>query len=129
MRALHTIAALAMLGAAAPSVRLVGDTMFAARLRPRRYPSGRFYRPQVGGYVSRPQRRAVERAERFAHLRGTGMSRSDARFMVACATHNRAVCRALDRDAVKRAASRTRPVSKPDPRTAPFGALRGDVRA
>lgn len=71
MRALHTIAALAMLGAAAPSVRLAGDSMFAARLRPRRYPSGRFYRPQVGGPVSRPQRRAAERALNLWHLTGT----------------------------------------------------------
>lgn len=91
--------------------------------------------------VSRQARRASARAEHFAHLRSTGMGRKDARFLTACKMHNRAVCRALDREAAsreaeraasreaERAALRARCAVRLDPRTAPFGTLPGDAPA
>lgn len=41
------------------------------RLTPPRHGSGRFYRAAPGGYVSRQQRRAAERALNLWHLTGT----------------------------------------------------------
>lgn len=139
-RSLRTLVALSGLAAAMapPSAPTPADTRRPEprerepRLAPERHASGRFYRAAPDGHVSRQQRRAAERREHFAHLRSTGMTRRDARFLTACAMHNRAVCRALDRAAAERrevAARRVRPVAPPDPRTAPFGTLRGDRRA